>query len=114
MKLVPVKARSQQRAYDGLDDHEIHELPVKKLLERQSPQRTRRLVIKPKRVEGNRKLRDIECDPVGDHPQRVHEQKAVEGEQIDDRADQRDKNVEDEQVRKRSAQGPPRCEDAPV
>lgn len=58
-------ARANERTDGRFDDHEVHQLPVDELLERQCPERPERLTVDPEGECRQHQLQRVEADPVG-------------------------------------------------
>ncbi len=77
--------RADERAHGRLDDHDIHQLPVHELLQRQCPERTEWFVVQPERVRREQELERVEAEPEREDQGCVAEDKPVERKQVDER-----------------------------
>lgn len=114
---VPPQVHAGHGGDNGLNDDEIHELPVNELLKRKGPQRAEALIVEPEGVGGHEELDGQEDEPERHDPEWIEEDQAVDSEDIDDRREQRKQHLEDEQVAEAAppqlAPAAPPCTTAP-
>src|SRR3954454_19898741 len=82
---LPAQSRACQRGERGLDDNQVHQLPVDEWLQRKRPQRSRPLAVQPERVNAHAELNDQEGGPDQQYAHRVEEDQSVELEHVDHR-----------------------------
>lgn len=88
---------------NSLDDHQVHKLPVDELLQGKRPERARPFPVEPERVSSHKQLDRQEDEPQQPDPQRVKEDQAVQGKNIDDGREEGKQYLEDKQVAESAA-----------
>ena len=68
-------AGTDEGADRRFDDHELHQLPVDELLQRQRPERSQTLLVDPEGVDGRRELDEVERDPKRQGARLIREEK---------------------------------------
>ncbi len=84
--------------HQRLHHHQVGQLPVGELLERERPQRAQRLAVQPQRAPGARGLQRQERQPDRQRGRGVRHERAVEHVHVHHRRQQRQQQVEQQQV----------------